>query len=495
VHIVVIGSGLGGLGAALRLHVQGHAVTVIEQRDTVGGRATAEERDGFTLEFGPTMVVAPWLIADLFELAGVRMRDCVEVVPLDHLYTVRFDDGSVFHMTADRDRLIREIRSFNPADVAGYLRFRRAAARLCDIALPLIDRPLSRRRDRIRAVGALLRLRADQSVAALVNTHIRDPRLRQVFSATSLAIGGIPSETTALYTMIHALEQRWGIWYVLGGMGALARALARVYTDRGGTLRLDTGTSEILIDEGRRRATGVRLSSGEVLAADVIVSSRDPASTHLQLVPARARRVETDQRILHRSYALSQVVLAFGTDRRYEHMAHHEVLIGSRYEAWLDDIHAAKGLPSDFSLYLHRPSSTDPTMAPNGCDVWSVRAPVPHLGSDIDWAQSARPCRDAIVQYLESRHLPNLSRHIVTERWTDPRDLRDGFGYHLGSANGLEPTFRQVAWNRPRNQSPDVENLYFVGAGTYPGPGLPAVIASGKIVAEMIGRGSAQASE
>ena len=324
-------------------------------------------------------------------------------------------------------------------------------------------------------------------MAGLVNRHIAVPRLRQVVSFHPLLFGGDPFRSTAIYALIHALEKRWGVWFAMGGTGALVRALVRLFEELGGSLRLGTAAREIVVDERTRRATGVRLDGGESIAADAVVSNADVASTYLGLVPARARRRNTDARIRRLRYSMSLFVMYFGTDRRYDDVAHHEILMGPRYRGLLDDVFARKRLAPDFSLYLHRPTATDPSLAPAGCDAWYVLSPVPHLGGDVDWSQAARPYRDAIVAYLERRYLPNLSRHIVTERVVDPRYFRDALGSHLGSAFSVEPVLTQSAWFRPHNRSEDVPNLYFAGAGTHPGAGIPGVLSSGKIVAEMIG--------
>ena len=485
-RIVVIGSGFGGLSAAIRLRAQGHDVTIAEKRDRAGGRAYVFEQQGFTFDAGPTIITAPELIDDLFAAAGARTADYVTLVPIDPFYTIRFQDGSAFRYSGDRERMIREIQKFNPDDVAGYLQLSAAAARIYEAGFPLIDRPFSHIGDMLRVAPTLVRLRADRSVASLVNRYIRDPRLRQVFSFHPLLVGGHPFRSTSIYALIHTLEQRGGVWFAMGGTGALVDALVRVFRDNGGAVRLNAEVSEIVVDVHTRRATGVRLVSGETIPADIVVSNSDVASTYLHLVPERFRRIESDRKIHGRSYSMSLFVLYFGTDRQYENIGHHEILMGPRYRELLDDVFVHKRLASDFSLYLHRPTATDPSLAPPGCDAWYVLSPVPHLGGETDWDAAARPYRDAIVRYLEARYLPDLSRHIVTERSVDPRYFRDALNSHLGSAFSVEPTLTQSAWFRPHNRSQDVANLYCVGAGTHPGAGVPGVISSGKIAADMI---------
>ena len=485
-RIVVIGSGFGGLAAAIRLLAQGHQVTVLEQRDRPGGRAYVYEQDGFTFDGGPTIITAPSLIRELFELAGRRAEDYVTLVPLSPYYNVRFQDGSVFRYDGDPERVAAEVRRFNPGDVEGYRRFLAAADRIFETGFALIDRPFLHVSDMLRVLPDLARLRSHRSVAAFVRSFFADERLQQVFSFHPLLVGGNPFQSTSIYALIHSLEQRWGVWFAMGGTGSVVRGLARLIDELGGELRLETPVEEVVVDPASGRASGVRLAGGEVLPADAVVSNADVAFTYQRLVPAWARRRWTDRKLARTRYSMSLFVLYFGTDRRYENMAHHEILMGPRYEGLLRDIFDRKVLADDFSLYLHRPTATDPSLAPPGCDSWYVLSPVPHLGGATDWAAAARPSRDAIVRHLEERYMPGLSRHIVTERAIDPRHFRDTLSSYLGSAFSVEPVLTQSAWFRPHNRSEDVPNLYFAGAGTHPGAGLPGVLSSGKIAAELI---------
>ncbi|MEO8562031.1 MAG: phytoene desaturase [bacterium] len=488
-RVVVIGSGFGGLAAAIRLLQQGHEVTIVEKRDKPGGRAYVYQQDGFTFDGGPTIITAPWLIRELFERSGRAIDDYVRLVPIDPFYNIRFEDGSVFRYTGDRAQVIEEIRRFSPDDVAGYHQFAAATERIFAAGMKLIDTPFSRMSDMIRVLPDLVRLQSHKSVAQLVNGYFKDERLRQVFSFHPLLVGGNPFQSTSIYALIHTLEQQWGVWFAMGGTGALVNALVRLMTEIGGTLRLNAEVEEIEVDARTRRATGVRLVGGERLAADVVVSNGDVATTYMYLVPAGLRRKNTDRKLSRLRYSMSLFVMYFGTDRRYDDVAHHEILMGARYRELLDDIFTRKTLSDDFSLYLHRPTATDPSLAPPGCDSWYVLSPVPHLGGKTDWRTAAKPYRDRIIAYLEDRYLPDLSRHIVTEHQITPLHFRDTLNSHLGSAFSVEPILTQSAWFRPHNRSEDIANLYFAGAGTHPGAGLPGVLSSGKIVAEMIGAG------
>ena len=485
-RVVIIGSGFGGLAAAIRLRAAGHDVTVLEQLDKPGGRAYVFEQDGFTFDAGPTIITAPALIDELFALSGRRTADYVRLAPIDPYYNVRFEDGSVFSYGSDRADVERQVAAWSPEDLEGYRRFAADAERVLDAGFPLIDKPFTRIRDMLRVLPDLVRLRADRPVARMVARSIRDPRLQQVFGFHPLLIGGNPFDTTSVYAMIHALERRWGVWFAMGGTGALVRALTRLLEDMGGSLRLRSGVEQILVDDRTGRATGVRLAGGELLAADIVVSNADVATTYTRLLPQSALRRNRARRWRRTRYSMSLFVLYFGTRRRYDDVGHHEILMGPRYEALLSDIFRGRPLSSDFSLYLHRPTATDPSLAPPGCDTFYALAPVPNLRSPTDWAAAARPYRDAIVGYLEDRYLPGLSREIVTERAIDPRYFRDTLGAHLGSAFSVEPVLTQSAWFRPHNRSEDVPNLYLTGAGTHPGAGLPGVISSGKIVADLV---------
>ena len=485
-RIIVIGSGFGGLAAAIRLQAQGHDVTLVEKLDKPGGRAYVFEQDGFTFDAGPTIITAPWLLDELFALTGRATEDYVKLVALDPFYNIRFEDGSVFHYNGDREALVRQVAAFNPDDVGGYLRFRQKAWEIFNVGMPLIDKPFLTLGSMARALPDLVRTRADKSVAALAEQHIRDPRLRQVFSFHPLLVGGNPYRASSMYALIHKLEQQWGVLFAMGGTGALVRGFVQAFEDLGGTIRYDSEVAEILLAPGAQRAAGVRLVDGERLAADAVVCNGDVIEAHRRLLPAAARPSMSDARMARLKLSMSLFVIYFVTSRQYPDIAHHEILMGPRYRELLEDIFERKVLADDFSLYLHRPTATDPSLAPPGHDCWYVLSPVPHLGGQVDWETMAPRYRDRIMQYLEDRYMPGLSKHIVTQHKIDPLHFRDTLSSHLGSAFSVQPILEQSAWFRPHNRSEDIPNLYFAGAGTHPGAGLPGVISSGKIVADLI---------
>jgi phytoene desaturase len=297
-----------------------------------------------------------------------------------------------------------------------------------------------------------------------------------------------------MYALIHKLEQQWGVLFAMGGTGALVRALVQAFEDLGGTIRFDSEVQEITVDSARRRTTGVKLVDGEVLKSDAVVCNGDVAQAYRALLPPEARPSMSNAKVERMRFSMSLFVIYFGTNKQYEHIAHHEIIMGPRYKALLEDIFEKKILADDFSLYLHRPTATDPSLAPPGHDCWYVLSPVPHLGGDVDWEAVGDRYRDRIMGYLEERYMPELSKHIVTERRIDPRYFETTLNSYLGSAFGPEPVLTQSAYMRPHNVSKDLPNLYFCGAGTHPGAGIPGVISSGKIVAELIGGAPARST-
>ena len=484
--IVVIGSGFGGLAAAIRLQAQGHQVTIVEKRDKLGGRAYVYEQDGFKFDGGPTIITAPWLIDELFAIAGKQTADYVNLVKIDPFYNIRWADGTVFNYNDDKENLLAQIAKIAPDETGSYKRFSKDLSEIYRVGFELIDQPFDTIASMIKVVPQMVKLRSDRSVYKFVSRYFRNEKLREAFSFHPLLIGGNPFTATSIYAMIHQLEQNFGVWFAMGGTGALVKGLGEVFTDIGGKVLLETEIAEITIKNGK--ANGVKLKSGELLEAEAVVSNADVAFTYLNLIAPEHRRKYTDKKVKSMTYSMSLFVIYFGTNRKYENMAHHEIILGERYKGLLDEIFVHKTLAKDFSLYLHRPTATDASLAPEGCDSWYVLSPVPHLGGKIDWKTAAQPYRDSIIKYLEENYMPELSKHIVSETRIDPLHFEDTLNSYLGNAFGIEPTLMQSAYLRPHNRSEDISNLYFVGAGTHPGAGMPGVISSGKIVGNMIGK-------
>jgi phytoene desaturase len=480
----VVGSGFGGLAAAIRLQARGYDTTILEMRDKPGGRAYVFRDQGFTYDAGPTIITAPFLIDELFALAGRRTEDYVRIVPVTPYYRIIFHDGQVFDYTGDEAQIIAQIRKFNPDDVPGYLQFVAQSQAIFDRAfIDLADQPFSSFTDMLRVAPDLIRLRSHESVFQLVSRYVKHPLLRQVFSFHPLLVGGNPFQSSSIYAMIHYLERKWGVHFAMGGTGALVEGLLRLFTEMGGKLRLNTRVKEVVIENGA--ATGLRLDSGETLSASVIVSNADVANFYKKAVPASARKKWTDRRLDRMRYSMSLFLIYFGTDRTYPDLAHHSIVLTERYRELLEDIFQKKILADDFSLYLHAPTRTDPSLAPPGCECFYVLSPVPNLGGEVDWNAVKEVYAEAILESLE-KICPDLRRHIVSKLIWTPLDFETQLDAHLGSAFQFEPILTQSAWFRPHNVSEDVKNFYLVGAGTHPGAGLPGVLSSAKLLERVL---------
>lgn len=480
-HAVVIGSGFGGLAAAVRLGARGWRVTVLEALDQPGGRARVHRQDGFTFDAGPTVITAPFLLEDLWALCGRRLADDVDLRPVAPFYRVRFDDGTEFDYTGDADAMEAEVARLSPADVEGYRRFLAASQAIFQVGFEqLAHVPFSRWTDMARVLPKLLQLEGWRTVYGLACKHVQSPRLRMVLTFQSLLVGGNPFATTSVYCLIAFLERRWGVHFPIGGTGRLVQGLVGLVQEQGNQVRCGVPVAEILAERGR--AAGVRLASGEVIAADIVVSNADSATTYRQLLPGVQRRRWTDRRIDKARYSMSLFVWYFGTRCQYPGVAHHTIALGPRYRGLLTDIFERKHLAEDFSLYLHRPTATDPSLAPAGCDAFYVLSPVPHLQSGTDWRTQAELYRQAIEARLEATLLPGLRQALCSSLVTTPQDFQDTLGSFRGAAFGLEPVLTQSAWFRPHNESEELRGLYLVGAGTHPGAGLPGVLSSARIL-------------
>lgn len=484
-HAVVIGSGFGGLAAAVRLGARGYRVTVLEKLDAPGGRAYVYRQDGYSFDAGPTVITAPFLLEELWALAGRRLADDVELRPVSPFYRIRFDDGTLFDYSGDAAAMRAEVGRLAPRDVAGYERFLQASEAIYRVGFEQLgDVPFDRWTDMARVLPALLKLEGWRTVYALACKHVADPKLRVVLTFQSLLVGGNPFATTSVYCLIAFLERRFGVHFAMGGTGSLVRGLVGLIERQGGAVLCGQAVEEISVAQGR--ASGVRLATGETIAADVVVSNADSATTYRRLLAPEHRKRWTDARIERARYSMSLFVWYFGVQGQYPDVAHHTIALGPRYRELLGDIFDRKLLASDFSLYLHRPTATDPSLAPPGCDTFYVLSPVPHLQSGTDWEREAEPYRLAIERRLEATLLPGLSRRIVTSRLLTPQDFQDRLSSFRGAAFGLEPVLTQSAWFRPHNRSEEVDRLYLVGAGTHPGAGLPGVLSSARVLDKVV---------
>jgi phytoene desaturase len=479
-HAVVIGSGFGGLAAAVRLGARGYRVTILERLEQPGGRARVHRQDGYTFDAGPTIVTAPFLFEELWRLCGRDMAQDVVLVPMRPFYRIRFDDGSSFAYSDDRVAMRAEVARFSPEDVDGYERFMAHSEAVCRVGFEELGHvPFDRFGSMLRIAPDLLRLSGHRSVYDVVARFLRDERLRTIFSFHPLLIGGNPFRASGIYCLIAYLERRWGVHFAMGGTGSLVNGLVGLIRGQGGTVRCGADVARIRVESGV--ATGVMLRDGETVAADIVVSNADSATTYRTLLGGATRRW-TARRLARSASSMGLFVWYFGTNRKFPQVDHHTILMGPRYRELLVDIFDRKHLAEDFSLYLHRPTATDPLLAPPGCDAFYVLSPVPNLAGRQDWAQLAEPYRRKIERHLEATVMPGLSEAIVTSKVTTPQDFADDFLSFRGSGFGLEPVLTQSAWFRPHNRSEDVANLFLVGAGTHPGAGLPGVLSSARVL-------------
>lgn len=488
--IIVIGSGFGGLATAIRLAAKGHNVEIFEKRDKLGGRAYVYDINGFKFDGGPTVITAPFMFDDLWATAGKRREDYVEFVPCDPYYRIFDHEGRSFNYNNDEEYILKQIEAWNPDDKVGYQKFMATTKAIFQKGfVELADKPFLNFTDMLKVAPDLIKMQSYRSVYGYLSQFVKNDFLRQCFSFHPLLIGGNPFDTPSIYAMIHYLEREWGIHYVMGGTGALVQAMGKLFHELGGRVRLNADVSEIVVDEKSRRATGIRLSDGTVHTADQVVSNADVATTYRNLIPEQYRRKYTNNKIDRMKYSMSLFVIYFGTKRQYrdQGLAHHNIILGKRYKGLLDDIFNNKMLADDFSLYLHMPSITDPSVAPEGGESFYVLAPVPHLDADVDWTTAAQPYRDAIMQFLEDNYLPDLQANIIAEHHIDPLHFQNVLSSYKGSAFSFQPVLTQSAWFRPHNQSEEFDNLYFVGAGTHPGAGLPGVLSSAIIAENLIG--------
>ena len=476
---LVIGSGFGGLAAAVRLAARGYRVQVLERLAVPGGRARVHHREGHTFDAGPTIVTVPSLLEELWALAGRRMADDVELRRLDPFYRIRYDDGDHFDYSGEPDKMLAEVARIHRADLPGYKRFMAEADTCYRLGFESLGcTAFESLGDLIKAVPSMARMRGWRNLHQMVAQHIEHPKLRMAMSLQSLLIGGNPYSVTSVYALINALERKFGVHWAMGGTGALVNGLVSLLEGQGGTLRTHAEVRRIDVDRGR--ATGVTLTNGERLAADLVVCNADTAWTYKHLIEPQHRRHWSDRRIEGGRYSMSLFVWYFGTSRRYDDVPHHMMILGPRYKELLTDIFKRHRLAEDFSLYLHRPTATDPSMAPPGHDTFYVLAPVPHLDSGTNWAEHAEPYRQAIADALERTVLPGLRQHLSVSFVTTPQDFHDNLLSYKGAAFGLEPLLLQSAWFRPHNRSEDIDRLFMVGASTHPGAGIPGVLMSAK---------------
>ncbi|USI74362.1 phytoene desaturase [Sphingomonas morindae] len=482
----VIGAGFGGLALAIRLQSAGIETTIVEGRDKPGGRAYQWQREGFTFDAGPTVITDPDCLADLWRLSGRDIAEDVELLPVSPFYRLMWPDGTNFDYSNDDEALARQIAALNPEDVAGYKRFlgysgevyREGYEKLGHVAF--LDFA-----SMIKAAPQLMRNQAWRSVYSIVASYVKDEHLRQALSFHTLLVGGNPFSTSSIYALIHALEKRGGVWFPKGGTHALIGAMVTHFQRLGGTLRL--GDPVVAIDTLGDRATGLSCASGWSAPFDAVASNADVMHSYRDLLAHSQRGRRAAQALSRKRYSPSLFVVHFGIRGAFPGIPHHSILFGPRYKDLLTDIYDHGVLARDFSLYLHHPTVTDPALAPEGCSTFYVLAPVPHMGKlPVDWDEIGPAYADRILDHLEARLIPGLRERLVTRFHYTPADFAQDLNAHMGSAFSLEPLLTQSAFFRVHNRDDRIPNLYFTGAGTHPGAGIPGVVGSAKATAALM---------
>ena len=478
---VVVGSGFGGIASALRLRALGMDVHIIEKLNHIGGRAQVFEIEGYRHDAGPTVITAPFLFDELFELFGETRADHIEFKELNPWYRFIFQDGDHFDYGGTLQDTLNEINRINPDDCNGYQSLVAQSKAMFDVGFSeLAHQPFHQIWTMVKQIPRLAKLRGDRSVWDLVCKHLAHDKLRQAFSIQPLLVGGSPFDTTSIYGLIHYLERAYGIYFAMGGTGALIGELEALMRRQGITIQTGAEVEEILTV--RKKASGVRLSTGEIISADCVVFNGDPMYLYRKLLTQESIPFTTRLKRDFSKLSMGLYVLFFGTDRKYPEVAHHTIWMGSRYRELLDDIFHRQLLADDFSLYVHRPTATDPSFAPEGHDSFYVLAPVPNQEGEIDWSVEEPKLRNRILSALDKTILPGVCEHVRAPFAMTPDDFASDYLSYKGAGFSIAPLFSQSAWFRFHNKAEGFENLFLTGAGTHPGAGMPGVISSAKVV-------------
>ena len=482
----VIGAGFGGLALAIRLQAAGVATTLIEARDKPGGRAYYWQKDGFTFDAGPTVITDPACLQEVWALTGHDMAADVELMPVMPFYRLSWPDGTSFDYSNDEAALRREIARLDPADVAGYDAFLEYSAAVYQEGYVRLGAvPFLSFASMVRAAPALMKHQAWRSVYSMVGKYIRNDKLREALSFHTLLVGGNPMTTSSIYALIHTLEKDGGVWWARGGTNRLVAGLVRQFERLGGEVRLHDPVTHIATTGNR--ATQVETRSGWSGKFDAVASNGDVVHTYRDLLRGSRRGEAMARRLRKKRFSPSLFVVHFGVEGNWPGIPHHTILFGPRYKGLLDDIYERGVLPADFSIYLHHPTVTDPSMAPEGKSTFYALVPVAHMGKlMVDWEQVGPMLEERILDEVGRRLIPDIHDRIVTKFHYAPRDFALDLNAHLGSAFSLEPILTQSAWFRAHNRDDVIHNLYLVGAGTHPGAGIPGVVASAKATAGLM---------
>ena len=483
---IVVGAGFGGIAAALRLAAAGFQVEIFDNNAQAGGRAGIYHRSGYTFDAGPTVITAPFLFDELWQLFGKLRPEAIEFRELSPWYRIHFADGRHFDYGGSDEHLMQRVHDFAPGDLPGYRKLLLKVEEIYKVGFEQLgDQPFDSHLAMLRVLPQMVRLRTDRSIYSFVSRYIQDEALRRVFSFQPLLVGGNPFYTTCIYSLIQHLERKDGVLFAMGGTAALVQALVRLMLEQGINIRLNCPVQRILIREGRAR--GVLLEDGDSIPADIVVANADAPALYRKLVPPQWRKKWTNARIRRQKFSMGLFVLYLGVRRTYPALAHHSILLGESYKELLKEIFDHKLLPDDISLYLHAPTRTDPSLAPPGCESLYALVPVPNLEpvpgmKPIDWSVEAPRLEQRTLDLLERTLCPDLRRHLEVCFYVTPEHFRNALLTEHGTGFSIQPTLLQSASFRFHNRSEDVQGLYLVGAGTHPGAGLPGVLCSAKVL-------------
>ncbi|MDC0366025.1 phytoene desaturase family protein [Pelagibacteraceae bacterium] len=480
--IIVIGSGFGGLAAALRMRAKGFAVTLVEKHPDLGGRARVFKKGKFIYDGGPTVITAPYLFEELFSLFNKKISDYVKIVPLDLWYRFVFYDGETFNYNGNDKSMKEQIKKFSSKDYSGYKKLVNFTEKIFNKGfIDLSDRPFNNLVFMLKQVPALLKLKSYKSVYSLVSNYISNEKLRRVFSMHPLLVGGNPFSTTSIYTLILFLEKKWGIHYSMGGTGNVVNALEKLMKEENINIIKNAEVTEILTENKDVKA--VEINNSEVINCDYIICNSDPPNVYKNLIKSKNNyNFFFNQKMKRMNYSMGLFVYYFGSKKKYDDVAHHTIYFGKTYEKHLDKIFEKKILSEDISYYLHRPSATDPNMAPDGQDAFYVLVPVPNNLSKINWTNEGGKFKNLILDKMDKSILPGIKENVVSDFYLTPDYFEKDLATLHGSGFSIQPKFSQSAYFRFHNQSEIFENLYFVGAGTHPGAGMPGVLSSAKVL-------------
>ena len=483
--IIVIGSGFGGIAAALRMRAKGYEVDLHEKLDQIGGRARQFSRNGFVYDAGPTVITAPYLFRELFEIFNEDIDDFIKFIPLDPWYRFRFNDGTFFNYGPDQDQLLEQIKAIEPKDVNGYLKMLQHAEKIFEVGyLKLADQPFHKLSSLIKYTPDIIKLKGYQSVYQFVSSYLKHPNLRQAFSIQPLLVGGNPFNTTSIYALIHALEKKWGVFFAKGGTGEIISQLKMLMERKGVNIFLNSEIKKIITSE--KMVEGIETEEGRFYKTDYLITNADPIYTNSNLIGRK--KISLHNKFVQKTakHSMGLFVLFFGTKAKYDNIAHHTIWMGPRYKELLSDIFDRYKLSEDFSIYLHRPTATDPDFAPIGCDSFYALVPVPNLKGNISWKDEASAFTQSIIKALEQTMMPKLSENICESFVMTPEDFLQDYNTPFGSGFSIAPLFRQSAWFRTHNKDDLYQNLFYVGAGTHPGAGVPGVLNSAKVIDKLI---------